>query len=164
MTEIKIPGKWPWMKILLVLSLGMNLAVVGLVAGAKMSGPNHRKTHFASSSGLRVLMHSLPTEQRREVRRYFRVNRTQLHANGKGMHEVMQTIQIAIIARPFKAEALHAAFDTQRSHITRSTQDAQKAFVAIISGMTDEQRLGYVNAVKEKRRKWLEKHPRKQHK
>ena len=161
MTEMKTPRKWPWMKALLILSLGMNLAVVGLVVGAKMSGHGDRRAHFAGGSGLRVFMRALPDDQRLEVRKYFRVNRTKIYANGKAMHQTMQTIHVAIIARPFNADAVHAAFTAQRSHITRSTQDAQKAFVAIISGMTDGQRLAYVNAMKEQRRKWRETHPRK---
>lgn len=161
MTKIKTPRKWPWMKILLIFSLSMNLAVVGLVVGASISGHGQQQAHFAGGTGLRIFMRALPKEQRYEVRRYFRVNRTQRYANGNAMHQAMQAIHRAIAARPFNAEALHAAFAAQRSHITRSTQDAQKAFIAIISGMTDEQRLAYVNAMKEQRRKWLEMHPGK---
>jgi Spy/CpxP family protein refolding chaperone len=139
----------------------MNLAVVGLVIGAKMSGHDERQAHFAGGTGLRIFMHALPKERRFEVRKYFRVNRTQRYANGKAMHEAMETIHRTIAARPFDADALFDAFTAQRSHITRSTQDAQKAFVAIISGMTDGQRLAYVNAMKEQRQKWRKTHPRK---
>ncbi|MBL4751254.1 MAG: periplasmic heavy metal sensor [Amylibacter sp.] len=161
MTEKKTPRKWPWMKVLLVLSLSMNLTVVGLVVGAKMSGYGDRRAHFAGASGLRVFMRALPDDQRREVRRYFRLNRPKIYANGKAMHETMQSIHMAIIARPFNADAVRAAFSAQRLHITKSTQDAQKAFVAIISGMTDDQRLRYVNAMKEQRRKWRKTQPGK---
>lgn len=161
MTKTLIKPKKPWMKILLVVSLGLNLAVAGLVIGAKLSGHGDKRTHFAGATGLRVFMHALPDTQRREVRKYFRINRTRIHVNGEAMRTTMQTIHVAIIARPFDADALHAAFAAQRAHITTSTQDAQKAFVAIISGMTDAQRVAYVNTMKEQRRKWRKDHPRK---
>lgn len=161
MTETKINPKKPWMKILLVASLGLNLAVAGLVIGAKLSGHGDKRAHFSGATGLRVFMHALPDTQRREVRKYFRINRTRIHTNGEAMRGAMQTIHVAIIARPFDANALHAAFAAQRMHITTSTKDAQKAFVAIISGMTDTQRMDYVKAMQEQRRKWRENHPRK---
>lgn len=161
MTETKTNPAKPWIKILLVVSLGLNLAVAGLVIGAKLSGHGDKRTHFAGATGLRIFMQALPDPKRREVRKYFRVNRTRIHANGEAMHSTMQSIHVAIIARPFDANALHAAFAAQRVHITTSTKDAQKAFVAIISGMTDTQRMDYVNTMQEQRRKWRKNHPRK---
>jgi len=162
MTEKKTNPKRSWMKALLIVSLGLNLAVVGLVIGAKLSGHGDKRAHFAGATGLRMFMHALPDDQRREVRRYFRVHRTQVHVNGDAMREAMQTIHVAIIARPFNPDALYTAFATQRVHITTSTRDAQKAFVEIISQMTDAQRTVYVNTMKEQRRQWRKDHPRKQ--
>ena len=162
MIEKKTNPKRSWIKALLVVSLGLNLAVVGLVIGAKLSGHGDKRAHFAGATGLRMFMHALPDDQRSEVRRYFRVHRTQVHVNGDAMREAMETIHVAIIARPFNPDALYTAFAAQRVHITTSTRDAQKAFVEIISQMTDAQRTVYVNTMKEKRRQWRKDHPRKQ--
>jgi len=162
MTDTKTNPKRSWMKALLIVSLGLNLAVVGLVIGAKLSGHGDKRAHFAGANGLRMFMHALPDDQRREVRRYFRVHRKEVHANGDAMGEVMQTIHVAIIARPFNPDALQAAFAAQRVHITRSTHDAQKAFVAIISQMTDAQRIAYVETMQEQYRQWRKNHPGKQ--
>lgn len=149
-----IKPKKSWMKYLLIVSLGFNLLIVGLVVGAKIGGYGHKGGHHADGSGLRVLMRSLPDSKRGEVRQYFRDNRDKMRANGDAMGASLDTIGAAISVQPFDSEALNEAFVGQRAHIAVITQDAQKAFVAIIASMTDAERTKFVENMKERRHKW----------
>ncbi len=161
MTDTTIKPKKPWMKILLVISLGLNLAVVGLVIGAKISGYGHGSLSHSGSTGMRVLMHALPDSKRADVRKYFHKNRNKIRANGDVMRASLDNIGTAISAQPFDTDALNAAFGDQRAQITTITQNAQQAFVSIIASMTDEERASYVDNMKEQRNKWRKKHSRK---
>jgi len=149
------------MKILLVISLGMNLAVVGLVIGAKISGHGPRGMSHASGSGMRALMHALPNSKRADVRKYFHENRDKIRAKDDVMRTSLDNIATAITAQPFDANVLNEAFSAQRAHIVTMTENAQQAFVAIIASMTDKERAQYVDNMKEQRHKWRKKHSRK---
>jgi len=161
MTDTSIKQGKPWAKILLVVSLGLNLAVAGLVIGAKMSGHGPGKSPYAGGTGMRVLMHALPKSKRTEARKFFHQNREKHRTNGDAMRVSLDDIGAAITARPFDAGTLREAFSNQRAHIETMTQDAQQAFVAIIAGMTDEERMQYVDNMKKQRQKWRKDHTRK---
>lgn len=155
MTDNSVKSTKPWVKYLLVVSLGLNLAVAGLVIGAKVAGFDRRgHSPPPGASGMRHFMHALPDSQRREVRKYFRKNRAKLHSNGGAMRGAMENIQAVIVAQPFDADALNTAFEQQRAHIITMTTDAQTAFVDIIAGMSDEERKQYVANMETLRLKW----------
>lgn len=157
MADEQVKSKKSWMKYLLIVSLAFNLLVVGLVIGAKMGGHGPKDRHFKGGAGMHLLMKSLPDSKRGEVRKYFRANRDKLRATGDAMRTSLNMISTAISAQPFDADTLNSAFADQRVHITSITQDAQKAFVAIIAGMTDAERAEFVENMQEHRHKW-EKH------
>ncbi len=161
MTDTSIKQGKPWMKILLVISLGMNLAVVGLVIGAKISGHGPRGMSHANGSGMRALMHALPNSKRADVRKYFHENRDKIRAKDDVMRTSLDNIATAITAQPFDANVLNEAFSAQRAHIVTMTENAQQAFVVIIASMTDKERAEYVDNMKEQRHKWRKKHSRK---
>lgn len=149
------------MKYLLIVSLGLNLAVAGLFIGAKVSGHHKSGGGPVGTSNMRVFMHALPDSKRKEVRKYFRKNRAELRAKGEAFHENMKAINATILMQPFDEAALNQAFGKQSAYITILTQDAQKAFVAIIASMTDEERATYVATIQEQRRKWRKDKKRK---
>jgi uncharacterized membrane protein len=162
MTDKSVKSTKPWVKYLLVVSLGLNLAIAGLFIGAKVAGHDSGKPpHPPGASGMRHFMHALPNSKRREVRQYFKLNREKMHANGYAMRGAMENIQAVIVAQPFDADALNAAFDQQRTHIITMTTDAQTAFVEIIAGMTDDERKQYVANMETLRLKWREKRKKK---
>lgn len=154
MADEHVKPKKSWMKYLLIVSLGLNLLVVGLAIGAKMGGHGPKDRHFKGGAGMHLLMGSLPDSKRGEVRKYFRANRDKMRATGDAMRASLDTIGTAISAKPFNADILNSAFEDQRTHITAVTQDAQKAFVAIIAGMTDAERAEFVENMTEHRHKW----------
>jgi uncharacterized membrane protein len=167
MTDENIKPKKSWMKYLLIVSLGLNLAIAGLVIGAKMGGhggPRGGHAKYAGGTGMHVLMRSLPDSKRGEVRKYFHEKRDKIRANGDAMRNSLISISTAISARPFDENALTTAFAEQRTHITAVTQDAQKSFVAIIAGMSDDERAEYVENMKEHRHKWEKHRKRNKHK
>jgi uncharacterized membrane protein len=168
MADENIKPNMPWMKYLLIVSLGLNLVIAGLMVGAKMGGhdgPRGGHPKYAGGTGMHVLMKSLPDSKRGEVRKYFHEKRDKMRVNGNAMRNSLTAISTAIGAQPFDADALTEAFAEQRTHITVVAEDAQKSFVAIIAGMTDSERAEYVANMKEHRHKWEQrrKHKKKKH-
>jgi uncharacterized membrane protein len=168
MADENIKPTRPLMKYLLIASLGLNLVIAGLVVGAKMGGHGDHKrgsAKYAGGAGMHLLMKSLPDSKRGEVRKYFHEKRGKMRANGDAMRNSLTAISTAISAQPFDENALTEAFTEQRTHITAVAQDAQKSFVAIIAGMTDDEREEYVVNMKEHRHKWEKrrKYKKKKH-
>ncbi len=162
MTDKKSTVKKSWIKILLIVSLGLNLAVAGLAIGATI---RHHKGGMAgtvsSNFSMRGFMHALPENKREEVHKYFKQHRGKIRANRQAIFEAMVEIHQVILAKPFDEPALNAAFDAQRARVSNVTKDAQTAFVAIIAGMSDKEREDFVKTLEEQRRKWQNKHHRK---
>ncbi len=162
MTDKTKPAKKPWMKILLIASLGLNLAIAGMVVGAMIR--HHGRGHEAGFSGnfaMRGFMHALPDDKRMDVRRFFQQNRGSMRANRESINEAMLEIHKVILAKPFDQAALNAAFDAQRARVSEVTKDAQTAFVAIVAGMSDKERQSFVKTLEAQHRKWQKKHLRK---
>lgn len=153
MTETTQSAKRGWVKYLLIISLGLNLAVVGMVLGARFAGPSDRKGFRPppDASGMHSLLRALPESKRSDARQYFRDNRAKMKQTGQQMRATAQGVRTAIIADPFDAAALRDAFALQRETLGLTAVDAHNAFVAIITTMTLEERKAYVEALNERR-------------
>ncbi len=152
------PKKRNWVKYLLIVSLGLNLIVAGLMVGAKVSGHGPHKRVGMPGFGMRGFVQALPRDKRAELRAQFRDNRSKMRANGKAMHKSMDTIRAVIAMQPFDAEALHTAFTNQRAQVTSVTQDAQDAFVKIIADMSDAERAEFAENLNKQQLRHREKH------
>ncbi len=152
------PKKRNWMKYLLIISLGANLVIAGLIIGAKVSGHGPMKGPHMNF-GMRGFVSALPEGKRSEVRDYFKKNRSKMRAGGDAMRKTRVEIQNILAAQPFDPEALNAAFTQQRSRVTSVTQDAQAALIKIITDMTDAERAEFAeNLKKQQLRKDKKRH------
>jgi hypothetical protein len=124
-------------RIALVLSLALNLAVVGIVVGSYASGRVGDGPPRSFDLGLGPVSRALLPEERREIGRNLRQNRVMRDVDLRDRVDGMSAV---LRAEPFDPEALRVLMDDQAAQISNVQAKAQDAFLAQIAAMTPERR------------------------
>ena len=160
MTEIleqPKPRTPKWVRVLLALSLALNLLVIGLVGGAmaRFGGPDGLRPPARSIGA--VLYHALPGEHRRALRSHSRQTRGG-HANQR--RGQIKAVSAAIRAVPFDADAISTVLDAHRSGLDRAQQSLQQAWLAQVEQMSDDERQAYAERLEHPpKRGWSRRRP-----
>ena len=137
-----------WMKWALLGSLAANLAFVGLVAGAvwRHDGPGNRMPGDPGPGAFGfAYLRALPPEDRREI---FRGLRAADALPQRSARRAQYDTVIALLrADPFDPEALLQAVSQQSEASVRLQGAAQSAWLAVVDGMTSEERVTYAAEV-----------------
>lgn len=156
----KPPRARTWVRILLGVSLALNLAVIGLAIGAavRFGGPDG--AHRPSPPMGAILYRELPREDRKALRGRAFGSREE-HA-AKRRDEAV-AIDAALRAVPFDAAALGAFLDRQARDREAFQSAVQEAWLARVSGMSDAERAAYADRLMQAAkhadaRKWDRKH------
>lgn len=148
------PKARPWVKILLFASLALNLAVVGLVAGALLSGPRDRdRNPILRDLGFGPFVSALPNADKRALTNALREQAGPFRENRRELRRSMEAILDALRQDPFDAEAFSALIEDQRRWILRRQDIGAEALVARISEMTPAERAAYADSLSERLRK-----------
>lgn len=135
-----------WIRIVLALSLALNLAVLGVVVGAAlrhgggdgMRGPRH--------SGGATLYRALPPDERRAFRK-------DLIARNPDLHNPARNGQDAVIAalrtRPFDAQALSAALSAESARRDAWQQAVRQLWQERVAAMDDTARAAFADRIQE---------------
>ena len=128
-----------WLIAALVVSLAVNLALAGFVAG-RMTLPGPAPAALDPSLGMFRVLRELP-EPRREALRplmveHFRSLRGDLHR----MRAAQRRINQALATQPFDPDALSAALEGFRRALLDSQRDNHRALVRVAGDMTSEER------------------------
>ncbi|SLN49118.1 hypothetical protein TRL7639_02711 [Falsiruegeria litorea R37] len=145
MAETKTP-KWPWMRILLVASLALNLLFVGLVVGAalRFGGPESMRPPPRSLGS--ALYRALPDDVRQEMRHH---SRSGHDARRKGGFREVGTVVAALRATPFDADGLKTVLDQQLEHREAFHRSVQDKWFERIKEMSDAERAAYADRLEE---------------
>ena len=148
--------KFSWSKAVLVMSLGFNLAVVGVVAGAWVNGPDRGergKPRPAWNNG--PFGRALSDEDRKALAQEFRneqgagkrlrSHRADMRANGVAIADALR-------ADPFDPAALEILFGQMKQLGNRQNDVGSEALFERLVSMSTEDRLGFAdrfeNAIK----------------
>lgn len=139
------------MKIILGLSLALNLAVVGLIAGAVWRHEEPRGGARSAGFGAYGLpyMIALPRAERRVVIGAVRAGREAGVPDRAARRALYGDVLAALQARPFDPTALSAALGRQTEATLQVQEVAQGAWLAVITGMTDADRADYAQQIEE---------------
>lgn len=141
--------KFRWSKIVLVASLGLNLIIVGLVAGAWLNGPKRGDTDGARPSWVSgPFGRALSKEDRRVMGEAFRNDpeaRQRIGSRRGQMRQIGIEIAEALRAEPFEPRALEGLFEKQALLGAEMTQTGQRVLLERIKSMTPEQRAGFAD-------------------
>lgn len=129
-------------RIVLALSLALNLAVVGLVVGSLASGRMGDGPPRSFDLGLGPVSRALSQEERRDIGRSLRQDRVlrdfDFRDRINGMTDILTT-------EPFDPDALAVLMDAQAARITSVQAKAQDAFLEQIVAMTPERRRAFAD-------------------
>lgn len=144
--------KWNWTRILLVVSLGLNLLVAGMVVGSAFGHRKGDRPDPFFGGGMRPYVASLPEGQREHVRARLLHGREAVREARQELRRSAQDVRNAITAEPFEADALNAAFAAQRSVYDGIAARGHQALAEILAGMTDAERVQFIAKLKSFRR------------
>ena len=155
MTEQKKPdkkGAGHGLKILLAISLVLNFAVVGLIAGAALRhdgwvGGGKRPPSLGAFGAPYML--ALSKEDRRKVLRVLRNGRETGLPDRKARRALYTDVLDALRSSPFDSAALERASSKQAGATLAVQNTAQAAWLEVVAGMSDVERLEYANAVED---------------
>ncbi len=141
-----------WVRVLLVVSLGLNLLIIGAVAGLAIKGGPMRhaagKGHPVADS-VGPLTKALSKEDRWAIGRQIRQATREAGWDRRKHRETLREMTTLLEATPFD----EAAFAAQLAEITGWAQTrietAQVVLVEHLASMTDEERAAYAQRVRE---------------
>lgn len=135
-----------WVKVLLALSLAVNLAIAGVVAGFVLrGGPKVGRGPDMGYAMPYVL--ALPRELRREV--FGAVRRDEGVPSRRERREEYREMIAALRATPFDPGAVQVVLDRQSSGAVRVQGAAQAAWLNVVSGLSDAERVAYTERMEE---------------
>ncbi|QHQ33985.1 periplasmic heavy metal sensor [Algicella marina] len=142
-------------RILLIVSLSLNLLFIGLIAGAIWRGPPPR---LAGPSGeFRVIEHSLPEPARKILREAFRERRSAFRDRMREVEANRAELITLLRAETLDTAAVGALFDRQQAFWMTVSSEAQVIMLETIEGMSAEERAEFAANLEE----WRERKKRK---
>ncbi|MEM1232507.1 MAG: periplasmic heavy metal sensor [Pseudomonadota bacterium] len=133
-------------RVLLYVSLLLNLLVAGLVVGMLiMAGPkdDDRRPALSGDTGLGPLMLALEREDRRALAISMRQSLRGERLTRGEMRRLARDIQGVVATEPFDAETLEGLLTTQFSEVSFRLDLARELFQEKIAAMTPEERASY---------------------
>jgi uncharacterized membrane protein len=137
-----------WLKWALVASLGLNVAVLGVIGGAILKGPPPGPMpgialwHYA---------HALPDPYRRDLGRALRESRREWIGPREALRGQRAALAAALTAEPFAPAAVEAVLARETRLTDELAARGMGLLLAQIERMTPEERAAYAAALTERR-------------
>ncbi len=139
-----------WMRFVLIVSLALNLLVVGLLGGAFLRHEKPVGRHLdRMSMGLSIYIRALPEDSRTAFEAELRDGNSSRRALRKSMRERQRSLEAVLLAEPFSEEAVRQALTEHRSFAFEKTGRLQDAYVDAVAGLSDEARAAYFERVQD---------------
>lgn len=140
------PGRAPrWMKVALVVSVALNLAVAGAVAGAALFGPDHLHGLTVREVGFGPFDRALSLKDREALRQEFQTRMGGRWSEMKAMRQDLQNLLSALRAEPFQPDTLWALAAQQEQRLTERLKLGQKLLIERVIAMAPEERLRFAD-------------------
>lgn len=137
------PPKPPfrWGRVVLFVSLALNLAVVGIVGGAVLGrfGPD-RHDIAARDVGFGLFNDALSQDDRKALRGAYMQARPNIRAERQKMRDDLQTILAALRADPFDVDVLRQALDTGAARMAARQAQGQTVVLDYLEKMSNAER------------------------
>ncbi len=135
-----------WLVIGLGISLAVNLALGGFVAG-RLLHPGPIPAMMDPSLSLFRVIHQLPEPRRDAFRATLRRHFHTLRGDIRRLREAQHDINDALQRQPFEPQALDAALDRFRDALMAGQRDNQALLVKVATAMTPEERQALLQAM-----------------
>ncbi len=149
----KRKGNQRWVKIVLFVSLTINLLVVGLVIGALISGPHGRDRTELRGLGYGPFVRALPKEDRSALHEALARNADSFRNNRAELRAQFEALLMALRTEPFDAAEVERLFAEQRDRILERRQLGQDSLLERIIAMSPQDRATFADALDRKFRR-----------
>lgn len=138
-----------WIKVALLVSLSLNLVVVGAIVGARGFGPvpGASERMGGPMGGGGALARALSSEDRKALRETLGQDRDQRRENRRAMRAMRAEIVAQLRATPFDPAALAQALEAQSQLGQSLAARGQGALLQRISEMSDAERAAYADRI-----------------
>ena len=148
--QIEKPRRKIWLKVLLAVSLSLNLLVVGIIAGTVLKfGPGGTHRHRALDLDVQPMIQALSRSDRAALRRSFisevaaaREARTERPSPAAAILQALRTV-------PFDQGALQTVLDAQKQQLAERHKAGQQILFDQISAMSESERATYADRLEE---------------
>ena len=144
MTEVKKPKSGRILKLVLVVSLGINLAIGGLALGVWSIDKPKRPP---SPDAVAFLSFALPPEHRNALREQLVSRRGELRANRAAINQMRRQMIEALQAEPFELAEVESILLRQRERFLALGELAHSALLERIELLTPNERAAYVQSL-----------------
>lgn len=127
-------------RIVLILSLAMNLAVAGLVVGFGVREKTDGRSPRSFDVGLGPIGGALDREDRRAIADALRNDPNVRRPGRQEFRETVTEFAQILQAKPFDPDAMRGFFETANSRISAVQLAAQSALIDRVAQMTDAER------------------------
>jgi uncharacterized membrane protein len=138
-----------WMTWALVASLGLNLAFLGLAAGAFLKGP---RPHYVTGPALAQYARAQPRPYQQDLRRALRASRGDWSGPREALRAQRGALADALVAEPFDPETVLAILEREGALADDLASRGARLLMAQIGRMSAEDRAAYAEALRAKRR------------
>lgn len=133
-----------WMRIVLILSVALNLLIVSALGAAFFK---HQKPHGRHldrmSMGLGVYILALPEPAQSEIMSMIGKGSQDRRSFRRDMRAYRKALNEALRAEPFSSEAVRTAMNAQREGVLNRTVKIQEAYLAALYSMSPEERAAH---------------------
>lgn len=152
-------------RIALVVSLALNIAVLGAIGGwALRHGIGPDRGHGPHSARLATLggplTHALDREGRRDIARQLRGAPGTYRDRRAALRQSFEEVLGELRAQPFDPAGMAARLDAQRAQVTERLAAGHAALVAHLAAMNDAERAAYADRLEDHLRHWRQHHGR----
>lgn len=156
-----------WMKLLLIVSLALNLAVAGLVGGHALRAwqrPPFDKVEREPGLDRRQtrLLRMVPEAEREEAKRILLARQDEIDRARREMREAHMALIEAIRKEPLDPEQLEQALTRRHEASGAFWQIGSEQLVAIARRLDSAEREKLADRLEERTRRWMERHGRKE--
>lgn len=139
-----------WMRLLLIASLGLNLAVAGMVIGAVSSGGGPGQARDAVREARNTpFIRALDPDDRRGLAREMIKDREALRESRETLRARFDALLVALRAETFDVEVVEGLLEDQRSAAQARNQVGENAILRLIAEMSLEDRRAYADRLEE---------------
>ena len=155
MSETPPPAPRPrrWVKVVLVISLAVNLAVAGLLLGAWLrhdgphgrDGPRGERDRVVRDLGFGPYARAVPREAREGLRGAVEAHRGTLRENRQALRSAFEETLETLRAEPFDRAAMGAQMQAQREAIRANQEIGHEVLLDALAAMSPEERAAFAD-------------------
>ncbi|MEM9972474.1 MAG: periplasmic heavy metal sensor [Pseudomonadota bacterium] len=147
MSEETSPPRRRWLMPVFLLSLAVNLMIVGIVAGWVLTrgsdGRPDRQMREVSNIVGREFFRALEPEERRALVADVASQRDRVRENRSELRDRIERLLVLIVADPFDTDAVRDLLEEQRASVARRHEFGEELLLSRLAAMTPEQRQAF---------------------